>query len=125
MSKYIPPEKMTITQIAEEITTEFNRWEYISLHGCSDPFWTDGINMNLIRNHIIYWYHILADRTMGTGQISIFDLEIIQNTIRPLPPEVPSRLMIRGGEHPDQYIIRENKDLEWYEAGEYRVGRLV
>lgn len=32
----------------------FTHWEETYKHGCKDPFWPDGVNLNLIRNHIIY-----------------------------------------------------------------------
>ena len=32
---------------------EWGIWEHIRMYGCSDPFHPDGVNMNLIRNHII------------------------------------------------------------------------
>ena len=40
--------------IIKRMTIEFEHWEYIKDHGCNDPFYADGVNMNLIRNHIIY-----------------------------------------------------------------------
>lgn len=33
----------------------YDRWEHVYAHGASDPFWEDGCNLNLIRNHIIYY----------------------------------------------------------------------
>ena len=29
-------------------------WEDIKVYGCRDPFWEDGVNMNLERNHCIH-----------------------------------------------------------------------
>lgn len=29
------------------------RWQDIFAFGCNDPAWTDGCNLNLVRNHII------------------------------------------------------------------------
>lgn len=37
-----------------ELMAEFERWEHLKVNGGSDPFWSDGVNMNLVRNHIIY-----------------------------------------------------------------------
>ena len=53
MEKYIPPEKMTVEQIQANIDERFRAWDKIAQNGCSDPFWPDGVNMNLVRNHII------------------------------------------------------------------------
>ena len=35
------------------IRREIEHWKDINQNGCSDPFWPDGCNMNLTRNHII------------------------------------------------------------------------
>ena len=52
MGRYIPPEKITKEQIFKEIKAEYTRWNYIANNGSQDPFWPDGCNMNLIKNHI-------------------------------------------------------------------------
>lgn len=39
----------------EEISKSANRWNEIWERGCNDPGWPDGVNMNLVRNHIIYY----------------------------------------------------------------------
>lgn len=36
------------------IRQEIEHWKDINQNGCNDPFWSDGCNMNLTRNHIIY-----------------------------------------------------------------------
>ena len=36
-----------------ELHERINRWNNIIANGCSDPTWPDGINLNLVRNHII------------------------------------------------------------------------
>lgn len=43
-----------IIEQAEEIRQETQNWESIHKGGCSDPFWPDGVNLNLIHNHICY-----------------------------------------------------------------------
>ena len=41
-----------IEEYATQIVREIGRWNYILENGCNDPFWPDGTNMNLTRNHI-------------------------------------------------------------------------
>lgn len=43
-----------VKQYCEEIRKEIQHWKNINQNGCNDPFWSDGCNMNLTRNHIIY-----------------------------------------------------------------------
>lgn len=47
------PEKK-VKSYSEQIRKEISHWKDINQNGCSDPFWPDGCNMNLTRNHIIY-----------------------------------------------------------------------
>ena len=35
-------------------------WEHINENGCNDPFWADGCNMNLTRNHILSYRNEIA-----------------------------------------------------------------
>lgn len=61
VEKYIPPERMTEAQIMDEVDREFRRWNLLADGGCQDPGWPDGVNMNLVRNHIIYWYGLASN----------------------------------------------------------------
>ena len=47
------PEK-AVKSYCQNIREEISHWKDINQNGCSDPFWSDGCNMNLTRNHIIY-----------------------------------------------------------------------
>lgn len=40
--------------LEERLKQDYERWEHIKEFGCSDPFWEDGANMNIVRNHIIH-----------------------------------------------------------------------
>lgn len=42
-----------LKELRNDIIRERNHWNYINDNGCHDPFWPDGCNMNLTRNHII------------------------------------------------------------------------
>lgn len=43
------------------IRQEIEHWKAINQNGCSDPFWSDGCNMNLTRNHIISYQRQLRE----------------------------------------------------------------
>lgn len=137
MGKYIPPEKMTPQQILEQIDKEYKHWNHIANNGSQDPHWSDGCNMNLIRNHIIYWYSILATKPaeldklsqvqeQQSEQLSLFSLnekevtETAEFQIRPLPPEVPNGYMIAGCEHSDRLSGRNQDSLVWGYKGQYQ-----
>lgn len=79
---------------AAALENSFARWDYIHEHGCSDPFWADGVNMNLVRNHIIYYKQQLSE------EATLFLLP--EAYYREVPPEVDSNFMARPNE------IRQN-----------------
>ena len=45
----------------------FDRWDDLNEYGGQDPFWSDGVNMNLERNHIIYYKNQMEDK-FGSGE---------------------------------------------------------
>ena len=47
--------KDKLRECCQDIRREIEHWKDINQNGCSDPFWPDGCNMNLTRNHIIYY----------------------------------------------------------------------
>lgn len=53
--KCIPPTpEQEIKRIRKEIVRDLKHWQYLREYGCQDPFWADGVNMNLTRSHM---YH--------------------------------------------------------------------
>ena len=43
----------TMAKLKEELEREFRHWDDLYHHGGYDPFYADGMNLNLTRNHII------------------------------------------------------------------------
>lgn len=73
----------------------FERWEYLKEHGGSDPFYADGANMNLVRNHILYYKgRMVEEYGADYGKYpEVFYREV--------PPEVREDYMARAGEIKD------------------------
>lgn len=90
--------------LAEEMADSFERWEFLMEHGGSDPFWADGTNMNLVRNHIMYYKNKMLDE-YGTDYEKYPEI-----FYRELPPEVDSNYMARAGEIKDSAV----QALEYY-----------
>lgn len=74
------------------IIAEIAQWKHINENGCNDPFWPDGCNMNLARNHIIYYKQKAAQICRENG------LTLPNEYYLPLPPEVDNKYMAK----PDQ-----------------------
>ena len=106
MEKYIPPEKRTEAQIRADLEKDFARWDEINKHGCNDPFWSDGVNMNLVRNHIIYHYRLLREKIVQPVQLSLFDTGMDMTNERSVPPKVPDNFMSPGGRYPNRLTAR-------------------
>lgn len=45
----------TAEKLGKELRGSYECWNHILQNGAGDPFWEDGANMNLVRNHIIYY----------------------------------------------------------------------
>lgn len=95
------------TDYAAELENDYARWDKVFTEGGSDPFWSDGVNLSLIRSQILSCKEQLAKQ-----ENSLFGLPEVY--YRETPPEVDPNYMAR----PDE--IRENarKAMEIIDADE-------
>lgn len=95
------------TDYAAELENDYARWDKLFTNGGSDPSWSDGVNLNLVRSQIIYGKQKLAE--CGASLFGLPDVYY-----RETPPEVDPNYMAR----PDE--IRENarKAMEIIDADE-------
>lgn len=42
-------------KLEQELIDAYYQWNFLYENGGTDPFWPDGVNLNLVRNHIIYY----------------------------------------------------------------------
>jgi len=94
------------TNYEAELIREYEHWEYLKEHGGSDPNFDDGVNMNLTRNHIIYYKHEMED-LYGEDRSKYPEVYF-----RELPPEVEGFYIARAD------VIRDKaaESLEIYLA---------
>lgn len=76
-----------IVDLRESIVKDIDYWKTIRANGCNDPFWTDGVNMNLARNHVIYHKYKLREICEAIGA------DIPEEYYLPTPPEVSDNFM--------------------------------
>lgn len=74
----------------KQLRDSFDHWQQLYEYGGQDPFWPDGTNLNLVRNHI-YYYKRKIEETMQPGEYP----EIYH---RAVPPEVPDDYIARSDE---------------------------
>jgi len=95
------------TDYAAALENDYAQWDELFTKGGSDPSWADGVNLNLVRNHILY-----DKEQLEKQENSLFGLPDVY--YRETPPEVDCDYMARPNE------IRENarKAMEIIDADE-------
>lgn len=74
----------------KSLRDSFDRWQFLYEHGGSDPSWSDGVNLNLVRNHIIYGKRNIEENMEPDSYPEIY--------YRAVPPEVSNDYMARTAE---------------------------
>lgn len=89
------------TNYEKELITDHNRWNQLYKYGGSDPFWSDGCNLNLVRNHIIYDRERLEEQN-----------QFPEAYYWEIPPEVDNGYMARA----DEILLHAAKALNVYRS---------
>ena len=76
-----------VKSYSEQIRKEISQWKDINQNGCNDPFWPDGCNLNLTRNHIISYKRAIAELCEKTG------MTLPEEYFLKVPPEVDDNYM--------------------------------
>lgn len=105
-----PDQKKRSKQLGKEIQNSRKRYEDLRVHGGSDPFWSDGVNMNLCRNHIMYFRKQIESELDPENYPEEYFLEI--------PEEVSSNYMadpdgIRNRSTAALEVLKENQDFQY------------
>ena len=85
MKKKTPEQELEL--LRENLLHERNIWERINENGCNDPFWPDGCNMNLTRNHILSYRNEIANCCEE------YNLPLPEEYFLKVPPEVDDNYM--------------------------------
>lgn len=92
-------EKTPEQQLVETVKfceERYRRWHDIYQNGCYDPTWTDGVNLNLVRQQLQYAKRCIAQDCNEIG------CELPEIYYKELPPEVDDSYMANPN------LIREN-----------------
>ena len=88
-----------IATLEAQVRADVSHWHDLMANGCNDPFWPDGVNMNLVRNHIIYGLRQIAELRTSERQLSMFDVpapeavDVMQD--KRIPPKVDDNYMAK------------------------------
>lgn len=85
MKENTPEQQLDL--LCSQIIRERDHWNYINENGCNDPFWPDGSNINLIRNHIISYKRDIVELCEKTG------MPLPEEYFLRVPPKVDDNYM--------------------------------
>lgn len=77
-------------EYCSELKGRYYRYHTLFHRGCNDPNWCDGVNLNLVRNHIIHYKKCLED-ILG-DRYWLYPDEYFY----PEPIELPDTLMVQS-----------------------------
>lgn len=79
--------KQQLNLFKTSLVDSIHRWKELNLHGGNDPCWNDGYNMNLVRNHILYYKYQIVELCQEQNWTLPYEYYL------PLPPVVPDAYM--------------------------------
>ena len=88
-----------VARLEAQVQADVKHWHDLMANGCNDPFWPDGVNLNLVRNHIIYGLRQIAELSTSERQLSMFEISTISanDVMRDerIPPKVDDNYMVK------------------------------
>ena len=88
-----------VARLEAQVQADVKHWHDLMANGCNDPFWPDGVNLNLVRNHIIYGLRQIAELSASERQLSMFEISTISaNDVMQderIPPKVDDNYMVK------------------------------
>lgn len=92
----------------EKILASRKRWDYLKKNGGSSPFYADGCDLNLVRNHMIYYQHLMEEICRENK------LPLPQSYYMELPPLMDDSYMVRS----EEIRVHAKESLSLYMADE-------
>lgn len=103
--------ELALAKLSRELTASFSCWETLYQNGGSDPFWPDGVNLNLVRNHIIYYKHQMEDLLKENEEsLTLFPIQYPDIYYRDTPGTVDPNFMAKA----DEIRSRANEQFALY-----------
>lgn len=94
--------------LEEKLQDSFNRWKHLYENGGSDPFWSDGCNLGLVRNHILYYKGKIEEEHPDGIYPDIY--------YKDTPPEVDKNYMAKADfikEKAEKHLIKFKNDSNY------------
>ena len=106
--------KDLLSEYAASLERSFNEWDRLYNYGGSDPFWADGMNLSLVRNHILSDKRQIKEfiENEQDSQTSMFKNSFPEIYFRETPPEIDMEYMAIPNRILDKAISFVNKIVE-------------
>ncbi len=92
--------------LGQRLHSDYKRWVQIFTEGCSDPTYCDGVNVDLVRNHIFY------DKAVIEKNLQHNYMAYPDEYFYPDPIELPQTFMAKDRKAPIlSGIMRQNTDI--------------
>ena len=102
-----------MNELEKELEREFKHWDTLYHHGSYDPFYADGMGLNLTRNHIIRCKQLMEELA-GNQEASLFGSVFPEIYYKETPPEVDYHYMA----NPEAIRARAKEQISLYEQDE-------
>ena len=107
--------KYTMEKLENELTLAHARWIKLYKYGGYDPFYADGMGLNLSRNHIIYFKRLMEELMEEEKTTRLFSSnEFPEIYYREIPPEMDYNYMA----NPEAIRERAREQIALYEQDE-------
>lgn len=102
----------TLETLAIELENSFRRWDTLYTQGGSDPFHSDGVNLNLVRNHILSYKRQMEELMARENEtLTLFGSSYPDIYYRETPEQVPYDYMAKA----EEIRARANEQMALYE----------
>ena len=110
----------TSVDLNNRIIERYSRWKSIFDTGCSDPFWSDGVNINLVRNHIAYEKHRVEEELKDNY------IAYPESYFYPDPVELPNDFIAVDRKIlSEDKVLKANKSISYDEAVKFNWGEVL
>lgn len=113
--------KETVEDLYRNLQQSFDHWHILYTQGGSDPFWADGVNLNLVRNHILYYRKRIDELSPDETRRELYHREpppVVESDYMANPEEIrqKAKASLQKLEQDEnyRYLRRKEKTLTQY-----------
>lgn len=118
-----------ITDLGKELHDSYELWNTLYTTIGHDPTWPDGVNLNLVRNHILYYRHQCEDAGVYPEEYSLEVPEEVDNNYCACADEIRSeavkKLALYRKNRDYKYLLKNRTMLSEKEQENIHIGNVI